>query len=189
MKGGYGGEWKRVFCGDGATLGATLQTLQEKGIDECYITFGGFDIENNDSILSQNFVAFKPYDGTTESFTLGTKGSTSFPTLRGVHFYCQKRMMGETVSYMWQAIGYPQYGYTAKVTSGDSSKSVTVPFQLSPPPISSNMTAFTTNYTAYSTQGATCYLENNNNYSAVIINVEQPSMYIKAGYAELYYRG
>lgn len=187
--GGSGGEWKRVFCGDGATLGATLKTLQEKGIDGCYITFGNFDIENNDSILSQNFVAFKPYDGTTESFTLGTKGSTSFPTLRGVHFYCQKEIMDETVSYMWQPIGYSQYGYTAKVTSGDSTKSVTVPFQLSPPPISADMTAFTTNYTAYSTQGGTCYLENDNNYSSVIINVEQPSMYIKAGYAELYYRG
>lgn len=188
-EGGSGGELKRVFCGDGATLGATLQTLQEKGIDECYITFGNFDIENNDSILSQNFVAFKPYDGTTESFTLGTKGSTSFPTLRGVHFYCKKEIKGENVLYMWQAIGYPQYGYTANVTSDDSTKSVTVPFQLSPPPISANMTAFTTNYAAYSTQGATCYLENDNNYSSVIINIEQPSMYIKAGYAELYYRG
>lgn len=188
-EGGSGGALQRVFCGDGATLGTTLQTLQEKGIDECYITFGNFDIENNDSILSQNFVAFKPYEGTTESFTLGTKGSTSFPTLRGVHFYCKKQMMGENVLYNWQAIGYPQYGYTATVTSGDSTKSVTVPFQLTPPPISANMTAFTTNYTAYSTQGATCYLENDNNYSSVIINVEQPSMGIKAGYAELYYRG
>lgn len=188
-EGGSGGEWKRVFCGDGATLGTTLKTLQEKGIDECYITFGNFDIDNNDSILSQNFVAFNPYDGTTESFTLGTKGSTSFPTLRGVHFYYEKKIMGENVLYMWQAIGYPQYGYTAKVTSGDSTKSVTVPFQLSPPPISANMTEFTANYAAYSTQGATCYLENANNYSAVIINVEQPSMSIKAGYAELYYRG
>lgn len=187
--GGSGGEWKRVFCSDGATLGSTLQTLQEKGIDECYITFGNFDIENNDSILSQNFVAFKPYDGTTESFTLGTKGSTLFPILRGVHFCCQKRMMGETVSYMWMPIGYPQYGYTATVTSDDSTKSVTVPFQLSPPSISANMTAFTTNYTPYSTRGATCYLENDNNYSSVIINVEQPPMDIKAGYAELYYRG
>lgn len=188
-EGGSGGEWKRVFCGDGATLGTTLKTLQEKGIDECYITFGNFDIDNNDSILSQNFVAFNPYDGTTESFTLGTKGSTSFPTLRGVHFYYEKKIMGENVLYMWQAIGYPQYGYTANVTSGDSTKSVTVPFQLSPPPISANMTEFTANYAAYSTQGATCYLENANNYSAVIINVEQPSMSIKAGYAELYYRG
>lgn len=187
--GGSGGEWKRVFCGDGATLGATLQSLQEKGVDECYITFGNFDIEDNDPILSQNFVAFKPYDGTTESFTLGTKGSTSFPPLRGVHFYCKKQVMGEDVSYMWEAIGYPQYGYTATLTSSDSTNSVTVPIQLTPPSISADMTAFTTNYTPYSTQGATCYLQNDNNYSAVIINVEQPSMYIKAGYAELYYRG
>ena len=186
--GGSSGEWKSVFCDDGATLGATLKSLEEKGIDECYITFGNFDIENNDSILSQNFVAFKPYDGTIESFTLGTKGSTSFPNLRGVHFYCEKQIWDETVSYMWRPIEYPQYGYTAKVTSGDSSKSVTVPFILSPPSISSNMTAFMTNYTPYSTQGATCYLENANNYSSVIINVEQPSMYIKAGYAEMYYR-
>lgn len=188
--GGSGGEWKSVFCGDGATLGNLIKTLQDSGIDECYITFA-FNISPasaTGTLVTTDFVAYKPYDGTTEIFTLGTLGSSTIPSLRGAHYCLEKRQMGNNIVLSWDAVGYQNDGYVAEFYSEDISKQIRVPISITPPFISATMTQFNT-ITCYAyTLGGTCFLSNSNNYSSFIINITNFPIDVVPTNAEVFYR-
>ena len=190
-EGGSGGEWHRVFCGDGATLGNLIKTLQDSKIDECYITFA-FNISPASAtgiLITTDFVAYKPYDGTTESFTLGALGSSSIPSLRGVHYCLEKRQMGNDIMLSWNAVGYQNDGYVAQFNSEDSSKQLQLPISIGAPFISATMTQFNTNSCYADTRGGTCFLTNSNNYSSFIINITNIPIDVVPTYAEVFYRG
>ena len=185
---GSGGEWHSVFCGDGARLGSTIKTLQDSGIDECYITYA-FDFSGSSSIETSDFVAYKPYDGTTESFTLGTIGSSSIPMLRGVHYCLEKTQMGPDIMLSWKEVGYQSFGYVAEFNSKDTSNKVQLPIEISPPDISESMTQFSEARGYLKTYGGTCFLPNSNNYSSFIINITNFTVFFLPRYAEVYYKG
>ena len=186
--GSSGGEWHRVLCRDGATLGNTIKTLQDRGIDECYINFV-FNLGNTEILPTNEFVAYKPYDGTTESFTLGTIGSSSIPKLRGVHYCLEKMQMGPDIMLSWEAVGYQSDGYVANFSSEDSSKQLSLPMTMGVPHISAKMTQFSTVTGSLSTEGGTCYLTNSGNYSSFIINSSNFMIDLLPRNAEVYYKG
>ena len=186
--GGSGGEWHSVFCGDGATLGSTIKTLQDSGIDECYINFS-FKVGGTGILPTTEFVAYKPYDGTTESFTLGTVGSSLIPSLIGVHYCLEKEQMGPDIMLSWNTVGYQSDGYVAHFNNEDSSKQVQIPITIDSPYISATMTQFSTVTGSLSTEGGTCYLQNSGNYSSFIINLTNIMIDLLPINAEVYYKG
>lgn len=187
-EGGGGGEWHRVFCSSGEALGQLLTTLKDSGINDCYINFQ-FNVGATGILLTNNFVAYKPYDGTTESFTLDNLGYTSIPSLRGVHYCLEKRQMGDNVMYNWLAVQYQYDGHVAELHNQDSTKQLTLPMTIDSPYISQTMTQFNTVTGRMATQGGSCYLQNSGNYASFIISVTNIAIDLLPANAEVYYRG